>query len=228
MNSFSPTGFRFAALAFAVLLGVQSVWLLVAELTQPKLDRLPVDATAATAAASQRMRATWAASVGLIRGDLWAKAAFTDADLLWNNDPKSANSAESVKRVHANLDRAIAYAPDQADVWVLFAGLASRYALPNVNSEEALMMAYYTGPTDYRLMPFRLAIATRFTSVDDVELQEMIRRDVRLLLASRQRAAIANAYQSASAAGKNLIKKAIADYGTTKSRVLDPRVPKMQ
>jgi hypothetical protein len=227
MNSLSPTGFRFAALAFAVLLGVQSVWLLVAELTQPKLDRLPIDATAAAAAASQRVMATWAASIGLIRGDLWARAAFTDADLLWKKDPKSADTAASVRRVHANLDRAIAYAPDQSDVWLLLAGLASRYTLPNVNSAEALMMSYYTGPTDYRLMPLRLAIATQSTASDDAELREMIVRDLRLLLARQQRATIAGAYQGASLAGKNLIRKTLAEFDPTALGVLNPGGPKI-
>src|SRR5579883_3672012 len=77
----SRRGFRLLVLLFAGLLGAQSVWLLLAELSRADVKRLPTRPSAAAAAARQRSSALWAATFGGIRGQLWAEAAFTYADL---------------------------------------------------------------------------------------------------------------------------------------------------
>ena len=77
--------FRLGVMVCAALLGAQCIWLLLPELVRPKIDLLPTDATAASAAAKHYDAALWAASVARLRGDLWADAAFTQADLLWRN-----------------------------------------------------------------------------------------------------------------------------------------------
>ena len=64
---------RTAALLIAALLGMQCVWLLAAELVRPGVDRLPTDPASAAAAAEHRDAAFWAASIGGVRGDLWAE-----------------------------------------------------------------------------------------------------------------------------------------------------------
>ena len=68
----SHLAFRLAALLFAGLLGVQCVWLLAAELVRPGIDRLPTNIASAAAAAEKHGAASLAASIGAIRGDLWA------------------------------------------------------------------------------------------------------------------------------------------------------------
>ena len=75
--------FRLTALLFAILLGAQCLWLVLAELARPSINQLPTDMASAAAAAKQRDAAFRAASIGAIRSDLWAEAAFTYADLLW-------------------------------------------------------------------------------------------------------------------------------------------------
>src|SRR4029078_6456503 len=74
--------FRLTALLFAILLGAQCVWILLAELARPSINQLPTDWASPAPAAKQRDAAYRAAVIGGIRSDLWAEAAFTYADLL--------------------------------------------------------------------------------------------------------------------------------------------------
>ncbi len=70
---------RAAALLAAVLLGLQCVWLTLAGIVSPGIDHLPTDIASAAASAQHRYAASWAASIGAFRGDLWAQSAFTYA-----------------------------------------------------------------------------------------------------------------------------------------------------
>lgn len=206
-----PTGvvLRHVTLFFAVLLAVQSVWLLLAELTRPGIDRLPADAASAAVAAKQRGQATAAASFGVIRGDLWADSAFTYADLLWGDSGSSAGLAPALERVRAKLEHALADAPHQSGAWLLLAGLAARYPSLNFNATLALKTSYYTGPSEQDLMLPRLRIASQSEFLNDSEIREFASRDLRLLLARHQRPAIDDIYISASPTGKAFIKQAV-------------------
>jgi len=206
-----PTGvaFRYVTLLFAVLLGVQSVWLLLAELTRPGIDRLPVDAASAAVAAKQRGLATAAASFGIIRGDLWADSAFTYADLLWGDSGSSAGLATALERVRAKLEHALDDAPHQSGAWLLLAGLAARYPSLNFNATQALKTSYYTGPSEQDLIVPRLRIAAQSGFLNDAEIREFATRDLRLLLARQQKSAIDEAYNGASPTGQAFIKQAL-------------------
>ena len=78
-------------------------------------------------------------------------------------------------------------APHQAGAWLLLAGLASRYHWPSLNATEALKMSYFTGPSDKALMPLRLRVAAASEAIGETDVQELVRRDLRLLLAQRLR-----------------------------------------
>ena len=222
MNAPSHIGFRLAILAFAVLLGVQCIWLLLAELSRPNLIRLPMDPQAAAAAVEQRSDAAWAAWIGSIRGDLWAESAFTYADLLWTGPGTDLDQTKSLEQARARLDRALDDAPHQAGAWLLLAGLASRYRWPNLNATEALKMSYYTGPSEETLMPLRLSVATRSEAVGDTEVQEFVRRDLSLLLSRQRKSAVAEAYAGASPAGKRLIEGAVGEIDPSSLGLLRP------
>jgi hypothetical protein len=211
MNSPSHVGFRLATLAFALLLGLQCIWLLLAEFSRPNLNGLPADAQAAAAAVKQRNDATWAAWIGTIRGDLWAESAYTYANLLWTHPATDADQTQSLERARASLYHALDDAPHQAGAWLLLAGLASRYRWPNLNATEVLKMSYYTGPSDEALMPLRLRVAAASEAVGDTEVQEFIRRDLRLLWTRQRKSAVAAAYDGASPAGKRVIEGAVQE-----------------
>ena len=179
--------------------------------TLPAEPETPAHRCAAAAAVKQRSNATWAAWIGSIRGDLWAESAFTYANLLWTGPGTDPNQTKSLEQARAALDHALDDAPHQASVWLLLAGLASRYHWPNLNATEALKMSYFTGPSDKALIPLRLRVAAASESIGDTDVQQLVRRDLRLLLAQKRKSAIAEAYAGASPAGKHLIEGAVAE-----------------
>jgi hypothetical protein len=187
MNHASHRAFRLSTLLFAVVLGSQSAWLLLAEFF--------------------RVEAKWAAEIGAIRGDLWAESAFTYAHSMQGD----AGGDAKLARVLTSLDRALAYAPLQSSAWLMLAELASRYQLPGVDAKEALKMSYYTGPSELELMPLRLSIAAHSDPFNDLELRDSISREVRLLLTHRQNSAIIAAYNAAQPAGKQFIEQTIRE-----------------
>jgi len=206
--------FRLTALLFAILLGAQCLWLVLAELARPGIHELPTDAASATAAAKQRDAALRAASIGAIRSDLWAEAAFAYADLLWGEKNKAianANPASTLLHARATLTRALDDGPHQSSAWLLLAGLSLRFPSPGFDALEPLKMSYYTGPSEQPLVPLRLRIAVQLDGSKDIEMRQFISRDLRMLLAQNQKSAIAEAYNVASPSGKRFIESTIKD-----------------
>jgi hypothetical protein len=200
------TPFRLAALALTSVVGIYCVWLLLAEVVRPGVRGLPVNPQTAAVAAQKHGRAHWAAQVGLIRGDLWAEAGYTSADLLWKNPSGGKDPSQALDLARAQLDRAIRYAPTKAGVWLLLAGFASKFP----EAIEALRMSYFTGPSELSLMPIRTFIAAQMPTLDD-DMQQLARRDVRILLQRQQKSAIIQAWHVASPAGKRLIEQEIRE-----------------
>jgi len=215
MNMPSQTSFRIVTLAFAIALGAQCIWLLLAELTRPSVNHLPMNPQSAALATKQRNDATWAASIGGIRGDLWADSAYTFSDLLRTNSSNRSEDIPSLAMVRRRLDRAVRYSPDQPGAWLLLAGLASRYRWSKPEPAEALKMSYYTGPSELQLIPLRLHITVQLENLNDSELQLLAQRDLRLLFAHRGKPAVIQAYQSATPAGKHFMEQAIGEIDPT-------------
>jgi hypothetical protein len=201
--------FRLGMLAFAAILAAQSVWILLAELSRPGVDRLPPDARAATAATKLRSAAAWAAYIGIVRGDLWAESAFTYADLLWLDAAPGNERLAALHQARIRLDRALTDAPHQSGAWLLLGGLASRYSLPNIDAVEALKMSYYTDPSDPELAPLRLRVAAELEGLSDIDLQQFVGRDLRLLFTRHQSSAVIEAHNAASPAGRRFIEETV-------------------
>jgi len=204
---------RLVVLAFAALLGLQAVWLLLAELTRPGIVRLPTDATTAAAAAKEASAAAMAASLGVVRGDLWAESAYTEANLLWSdkNASSNADTAQNLARAFANLGRALGDGPHQSGAWLLLAGLAQRFPSASVDPVEPLKMSYYTGASDRQLMPLRFRVAMQVDPSRDAEIRQFAGRELRLLLVQNQKSAIAGAYNASSPAAKRFIEQSVSD-----------------
>lgn len=223
--------FRRVILLFAILLGIQCVWVVLPPLLGAGPNRLPTDQASAAIAVQHRRSAAFAASIGIIRGSLWAESAFTYADLLWSDigvkaDPTPITERARVnldlllQRAHTSLDHALSDAPHQSGAWLLLAALESRHPSWKSNAIEALKMSYYTGPSDLDLMPLRLRIAAHFTILTDVEVREFITRDLRLFLARNEKSAIADAYNAASPQAKQLIEQTVGDIDPSALRLL--------
>jgi hypothetical protein len=198
---------------FAILLSVQCVWLLLAELSRPGIDALPTDTSTAAAASKQSIPALWAASIGAIRGDLWAEAAFTYTSLILGDQGRSgsAGTSEDLARARASVDHALDDAPHLSDAWLFLAGLAVRNPSLGVKATEALKMSYYTGPSELDLIPLRFRIAAQAGGFGDVEMNRFASRDLQVLLTQKQNSAIEAAYNAAPPAGKQFIEKALGD-----------------
>lgn len=209
----SRIAFRLATTLFAGVLGLQCIWLLLAELARTNVFELPTDATAATTAAKQRDAASVAASVGVIRGGLWAESAFTYANLIFagTGEIASTERPKTLARARASLDHALVDAPSRSSVWLLLAGLASHFPSLGIEAAEALKMSYYTGPNEQHLMSLRLSIAVQVDRFNDIEMRQFVGQDLRLLLARQQKSAIAEAYNAASPAGRSFIEQTVKE-----------------
>jgi hypothetical protein len=221
MKQPSQLAFRLATWLFALLLGVQCVWLLVAELSRPGINRLPTDAASAAAAQNERIRARRAAMIGAIRGDLWAESAFTYADLIFGGGKGGANLVQA----GSSLDYALADAPHQSSAWLLLAGLALRSQLPGIDAKEAVRMSYYTGPSELQLMPLRLLVAVHADPFNDIELRDFISREVRVLFTHQHKSAIVAAYKAAPSAGRQVIEKTISEIDSSAVESLRATTP---
>lgn len=206
--------FRLTTLLFATLLSAQSIWLLTAEFSRSDIDELPTSASTAAAAATQRGAAVRAAEIGVIRGDLWAQSAFTFVSLVTDQKSSSTNSdvPRLLARARTSLIRALEYAPAQSDVWLLRAALGFRYTATRIDAMEALKMSYYTGPSDNKLIPMRLRLDAQINGFSDVELNQFVTRDLRILLERKQDTAIAEIYKAASPGAKRLIEQVVGDF----------------
>jgi hypothetical protein len=205
-------------LAFAFVLGLQATWIILPEATRPGPFHLSFDAQAAALAKLQRSKAGWAASLGTVRGDLWADNALTYEDLIWAGTSNDKNASDSLEQeARAAAERALTYSPHRADIWLLLAAFASRFDGADSPADSALKMSYYTGSNEIFLMPFRLFVSFRSQALDDVELQEMVRRDIRVAMTRKPdlKPALIIAYKNASPANKSFVEQAIAEVDST-------------
>lgn len=199
---------RAISLAFSLLLGVASMWLLLSELSRPGIAVLPTTQQMAKSASDRRPDALRAARFGVLRGDLWAEAAFTYADLEWA-DAVHANPGD-LEGARSSSTSAVTLAPVNAPVWLLLADLSLRSGWQAPNPIEALKMSYYTAPHADWLAPLRLRVAARANVADDPELERLFQGDLESILTYRPslRPAFVDAYGQASAEGKHIMESA--------------------
>ena len=125
-------------------------------------------------------------------------------------DPDDRINGEALK----SLTRALRYSPHRGDVWLMFAALADRYQWAKYQPGSLLKMSYYTAPNEFALFPLRLNVSLHAKGVvGDAELQDMVRRDISLILTRRPalKPALVAAYRSASPAGKAFAERVITE-----------------
>jgi hypothetical protein len=152
--------FRATMFLLALALAGFSLWIALAELSRSGVRQLPTSSDAAAIAITARTRAAWAAAFGGVRGDLWAESAFTYATLLSPSSAQDVDLSTIASQAHTVVERALARAPYDADLWLLAARLALRFNWPRANPVSTLKMSYYTGPNELHLIlesPVQLA-----------------------------------------------------------------------
>jgi hypothetical protein len=208
-------GFRVTIFAFACLLGCFATWVLLAELLRPPVFVFPTGAQSSASINAHRDDAIMAARIGLVRGDLWAQAAFAYGDLVWGQD-KHASDADTVplERARALTELAIAYAPHDSRLWLFLAAIDSRFDWLNDRASSALKMSYYTGSNVIKLIPARLLLSMQTRALQDSEFQELVRHDIRIsaIHKSELMPAIIAAYNSAPMFGQQFMDKTLAEF----------------
>jgi len=195
--------FRLGMALYGIILAAASLWLLLAELPRTSLRVLPASREAAATAAARRGDALWSANVGQVRGELWAEAALTFADLAWAANT-STNLLDEAK---TSVTRAARLSPTNSSVWLLLADLASRYRWERPKPIEAIKMAYYSGPHEDALIPLRLMMSARLDDATDPDFERLFRSDVESVLTSRPdlRPAVISAYSRGTQQARRLI-----------------------
>jgi len=208
-NTSTKTWLRVALTLFGVFLSAQAAWILLAERHRLNHIRLPVDGKTATIALAEQDKIKQAASLAVVRGDLWAESAFTYGSQLWTDravelDARDQLNTEALK----TLTRALRYSPHRGDVWLMFAALADKCKWSGYQPSLLLKMSYYTAPNELALFPLRLNVSLHAKVViDDAELQDMVRRDIRVILtrAPALKPALVAALQVSLAARQSLL-----------------------
>lgn len=205
----TPVWLRVGLAALSLVLVVQATWILLAEYHRPDRLSLPRDQQASAAALAERAPARQAARLAIVRGDLWAESAFTYSNLLWERGTVSPNAGNEARML---LERALQYSPHRGDVWLLLAAMAERYNWRDHRPGALLKMSYYTAPSERDLLLLRVRVSLGGAGTGDPEVQDMIRRDVRLMVKRQAlRPALQTIYRSASAQSKELVERVVAE-----------------
>jgi hypothetical protein len=209
------TWLHVALTLFSVLLSTQAAWILLAERYWPTHVRLPVDGETAVIALGEQDRIKQAASFAAVRGDLWAKSAFTYADHLWGDHAMDLNADDKLNtEAIKTLTQTLRYSPHRGDVWLMFAALADQYKWSEYQPGSLLKMSYYTAPNELALVPLRLNVSLHAKGlIDDTEIQDIVRRDITAILtrAPAVRPALVAAYNAASPQARIFAERVIAE-----------------
>jgi hypothetical protein len=203
---------RTALGVLAGLLGSLGLWILMGELTSPRISYFPASPNEADAMYAVRDSAVTAAEVGMVRGDLWTVAAITKAaPLLFGTTGSSRDQAAEVENIRAIADRAARLSPHDSRIWLVLASLDLRVSGNNSRATELLKLSYYTGPNEISLMPLRLLLAVRSSAILDDEVKSSVALDIQRIIMLRPdlKPAITLAYQNALPKGREIIEAAL-------------------
>jgi len=200
---------RVALAIFGLVLAEQAAWIVSTEWYSQAHVPSPQQDKASVKVHQDRIRK--AASVAVVRGDLWAESGFAlvaqggnlAAGLDRDDIPQPAMRA---------FARALHYSPHRGDVWLMLAALASRLRPAEYDPAALLKMSYYTAPNDLDLLPLRLRVALG-SDVSEPELRDLIKRDISIVLSRLPalKPALAAAYLSAPAGSKVMAENLISE-----------------
>ncbi|KJC36265.1 hypothetical protein UB31_36250 [Bradyrhizobium sp. LTSP849] len=196
--------FRISLIALALLVGCYGLLSGAAELAAAARPVLPADPKAP---AQLGEAPSWPGGIPFFRSDLENNHALIEALHAIRDGKASADSDHARSRAIS----ALSVKPYDAELWLTLALLETRRDPNGPTVVGALKMAYITGANDARLMPLRLYTATSADALFDLELAELARGDVRLILTRRPelKATLVQAYRRASKQGKSFLEEAV-------------------
>ena len=206
--------FRARVLIFALVLACFAVWILAAEFSRPPALAFPTDPETAADASAHRSDAHLAAQLGMLRGDLWADDALTYSDVLRPDEKNNvAKDSIAIEQARTIAERALAFAPHDARIWLVLASIDSRFDGLNGKASAALRNSYYTGANETALIPIRLLLSLSLPVISDTDFQQLVRHDLRTIVLRKpeMKFAIVNAYQFALPDGKQFTLDALKE-----------------
>lgn len=190
-------------IAFAVVIACEAIGTFISDVAARKKPAAPQDDVIA------QLLPGWPTSPSA--SDSETNRAVGDALKMLRSPPNSLLQREDIDRSRVTLRTALSHAPHDAQLWLALAALEVARDSNGSAGSEPLKLAYFLAPTDARLMPTRLEVATRTSLPIDMQLKLLAEGDVRLMLTRQpdQRAAVMAAYRRASSQGKALLESAV-------------------
>ncbi len=206
--------FRLLALLVFVFVGGLSISNLAAEFLRPAPLPLP-SRTNAAPTSDQISSANRASAIAPFRSDLKADYAVALAGQTLKSE--YTGQAQVDETAQTAVKNALKIGPHDSRMWLVLALLQARSNLGDSLIAESLKMSYLTGPNRAELIPTRLDTVTLSHSLNDADLKELARGDVRAILTQfpDQRQALVNDYVRGSPIGKTFLEET--------ARMFDPK-----
>jgi hypothetical protein len=206
--------FRLLAFLLVVFIGGFSISNLLAELARgapPPLPSRSSEAPSPAMVSSTRL----ASAVAPFRADLRADYALALAGQTLRSEYTGQNAADEIAQ--SAVKRALEIGPHDSRMWLVLALLQVRNNSADPAIAESLKMSYLTGPNRAELISTRLDTVTLNNSLNDPDLKELARSDVRAILTRYpdQRQALIDDYVRGSSIGKTFLEES--------SRTFDPK-----
>jgi hypothetical protein len=201
--------FRAMIFMWGFVLACQGIWILATEYYRSPDFKFPTDSKTANAAARNRNTAALAASLGVIRGDLWASYSLTYLNLLWDSQSvEHQQNSGTLERARGAAIRALTLAPHDARVWLALSGVD-----PPERKWSALQMSYLTGANETDLIPLRLQLALRSNAIADKQLQQLVQHEIRTIVTRKPelKPAILAAYRDALPIGQQFLEETLQE-----------------
>jgi hypothetical protein len=200
--------FRLLTLLVIAFVGGVSISNLVAEFLQRPPLTMP-SRTSIAPTADQISSAGRAAAIAPFRSDLAANYAVALAgQALKSEDAQSDETPQNA------VKRALKIGPHSSRMWLVLALLRARGNPGDSLIAESLKMSYLTGPNRAELIPARLDAVTISGALNDADLKELARGDVRAVVTQfpDQRQTLVNDYIRASSIGKTFLEESARMY----------------
>jgi len=200
--------FRLLALFIVVVVGLVSVANLVAEISGSALPAFPAIGSKAPLP-EQVSSASLASASAPFRSDLKADYALALMEQVLSSRSAEQSSNESLAMAEDAIRDALKLGPHDSRLWIGLALVQSRSKPADPILTESFKMSYLTGPNRPEIIPIRLQTVTANNSLNDADLSELARGDVRAMLSQRpeQRLTLVNDYLRASEAGKKFLEE---------------------
>jgi len=152
------------------------------------------------AADASRGKPSLAAGIGVVRSELWLRDGRSELQ----SSPEAAEAA---------FTRALRLSPMDAGAWFGLASATGRFDWLNPTASKSLKMSYYTGFNRSDLIAPRLILLAQVDTTRDVELVDLLQRQIRLIItrAPELKGAVAQAYRVATDANRRIIEAEFKD-----------------